>query len=119
NSPTTSPSGNAHGMPLAVALGLANDPRFESSAWPLPMIVEQHTALVGVRSVDGGERARLREVGVRVFTMEDVDRRGMRDVMEEPISIASGSPFLHVSFDMDLLAPDRAPGAWTALCGGT
>jgi arginase len=118
NSPTTSPSGNVHGMPLAVALGLANDPRFESSAWPLPMIVEQHTALVGVRSVDGGERARLHEVGVRVFTMEDVDRRGMRDVMEEAISIASGAPFMHVSFDMDVLDPDQAPGVGTPVRGG-
>ncbi len=118
NSPTTSPSGNVHGMPLAVALGLANDPRFESSAWPLPMILEQHTALVGVRSVDGGERARLREVGVRVFTMEDVDRRGMRDVMEEAISIATGAPFMHVSFDMDVLDPDQAPGVGTPVRGG-
>jgi arginase len=118
NSPTTSPSGNVHGMPLAVALGLANDPRFESSAWPLPMIVEQHTALVGVRSVDSGERARLRELGLRVFTMEDVDRRGMRDVMEEAISIASGAPFMHVSFDMDVLDPDQAPGVGTPVRGG-
>ena len=118
NSPTTSPSGNVHGMPLAVALGLANDPRFESSAWPLPMILEQHTALVGVRSVDAGERARLREVGVRVFTMEDVDRRGMRDVMEEAISIASGAPFMHVSLDMDVLDPDQAPGVGTPVRGG-
>jgi arginase len=118
NSPTTSPSGNVHGMPLAVALGLANDPRFESSAWPLPMILEQHTALVGVRSVDAGERARLREVGVRVFTMEDVDRRGMRDVMEEAISIATGAPFMHVSFDMDVLDPDQAPGVGTPVRGG-
>ena len=118
NSPTTSPSGNVHGMPLAVALGLANDPRFESSAWPLPMIVEQHTALVGVRSVDSGERARLRELGLRVFTMEDVDRRGMRDVMEEAISIASGAPFMHVSLDMDVLDPDQAPGVGTPVRGG-
>jgi arginase len=118
NSPTTSPSGNVHGMPLAVALGLANDPRFESSAWPLPMIVEQHTVLVGVRSVDSGERARLRELGLRVFTMEDVDRRGMRDVMEEAISIASGAPFMHVSLDMDVLDPDQAPGVGTPVRGG-
>jgi arginase len=95
NSPSTSPSGNVHGMPLAVALGLADDSRFDS-----------------------GERARLRDVGVRVFTMEDVDRRGMRDVMEEAISIASGAPFMHVSLDMDVLDPDQAPGVGTPVRGG-
>jgi arginase len=118
NSPTTSPSGNVHGMPLAVALGLADDPRFESSAWPLPMVDEQHAALVGIRSVDSGERARLADLGVRVFTMEDVDRRGMREVMEEAISIASGAPFMHVSLDMDVLDPDQAPGVGTPVRGG-
>jgi arginase len=118
NSPTTSPSGNVHGMPLAVALGLANDPRFESSAWPLPMVQREHTALVGVRSVDLGERKRLREVGVKVFTIEDVDRHGMRNVMEEAIAIASGAPFMHVSFDMDVLDPDQAPGVGTPVRGG-
>jgi arginase len=118
NSPNTSPSGNVHGMPLAVALGLANDPRFESSAWPLPMVVAEHTVLVGVRSVDLGERKRLREVGVKVFTIEDVDRHGMRNVMEEAIAIASGAPFMHVSFDMDVLDPDQAPGVGTPVRGG-
>jgi len=118
NSPTTSPSGNVHGMPLAVALGLAGDPRFESSAWPLPMIREEHTALVGIRSVDAGERARLRDLDVTVFTMEDVDRRGMREVMEEAIAVASGAAFLHVSLDMDALDPDQAPGVGTPVRGG-
>ena len=118
NTPTTSPSGNVHGMPLAVALGLANDPRFESSAWPLPMIRQEHTALVGIRSVDAGERARLRDLDVTVFTMEDVDRRGMREVMEEAIAVASGASFLHVSLDMDALDPDQAPGVGTPVRGG-
>jgi arginase len=118
NTPTTSPSGNVHGMPMAVALGLADDPRFEASAWPLPMIKQEHTVLVGIRSVDGGERARLHELGVRVFTMEDIDRHGMRDVMEEAISIASGAAFMHVSLDMDVLDPDQAPGVGTPVRGG-
>jgi arginase len=118
NTPTTSPSGNVHGMPMAVALGLADDPRFEASAWPLPMIKQEHTVLVGIRSVDGGERSRLHELGVRVFTMEDIDRHGMRDVMEEAISIASGAAFMHVSLDMDVLDPDQAPGVGTPVRGG-
>jgi arginase len=118
NSPTTSPSGNVHGMPLAVALGLAGDPRFESSAWPLPMVAEQHTVLVGVRSVDEGERERLRSIGARVYTMSDIDRYGMRHVMEEAIRIVSSAPFVHLSFDMDALDPDQAPGVGTPVRGG-
>lgn len=118
NSPTTSPSGNVHGMPLAVALGLANDPRFESSAWPLPMVARDQTVLVGIRSVDLGERKRLQEAGVKVFTIEDIDRDGMRAVMEEAIAIASGGAFMHVSFDMDVLDPDQAPGVGTPVRGG-
>ena len=118
NTPTTSPSGNVHGMPLAVALGLARDPRFDSSAWPLPMVAEQHTVLVGVRSVDEGERERLRSIGARVYTMEDIDRFGMRHVMEEAIRIVSGAPFVHLSFDMDVLDPDQAPGVGTPVRGG-
>ena len=118
NTPSSSPSGNVHGMPLAVALGLARDPRFESSAWPLPMLSEQHTVLVGVRSVDEGERERLRTIGARVYTMEDIDRFGMRHVMEEAIRIVSGAPFVHLSFDMDVLDPDQAPGVGTPVRGG-
>ena len=118
NTPRSSPSGNVHGMPLAVALGLADDPRFESSAWPLPMIQLEHTVLVGIRSVDAGERQRVRGLGLKVFTMEDVDRRGMREVMEEAIAIASGAPFMHVSFDMDVLDPVQAPGVGTPVRGG-
>jgi arginase len=118
NSPTTSPSGNVHGMPLAVALGLAGDPRFESSAWPLPMIREEHTALVGIRSVDAGERNRLASLGVSVFTMEDVDRHGMRQVMEDAIAAVSSAAFVHVSLDMDVLDPDQAPGVGTPVRGG-
>lgn len=118
NTPRSSPSGNVHGMPLAVALGLADDPRFESSAWPLPMIQLEHSVLVGIRSVDAGERQRVRELGLKVFTMEDVDRRGMREVMEEAIAIAAGGPFMHVSFDMDVLDPVQAPGVGTPVRGG-
>jgi arginase len=105
-------------MPLAVALGLAGDPRFESSAWPLPMIREEHTALVGIRSVDAGERNRLASLGVSVFTMEDVDRHGMRQVMEDAISAVSSAAFVHVSLDMDVLDPDQAPGVGTPVRGG-
>src|SRR4029079_11909563 len=72
NTPETSPSGNVHGMPLAAALGLAND-AFQSDAWPLPAVEPGRVALIGVRSLDDGERARVRELGVSVSTMTDLD----------------------------------------------
>jgi arginase len=118
NTPATSPSGNVHGMPLAVALGLSDDVRFRSDAWPVPMLVEDHTVLIGVRSVDEGEKRRLRDLGVHVFTMYDVDRRGIGSIMEEGIELASGGAFLHVSLDMDVVDPEQAPGVGTPVRGG-
>jgi arginase len=118
NTPLTSPTGNVHGMPLAIALGLTDDPRFRSDAWPLPMIDERHTVLVGIRSVDHGERERLRRLGATVFTMYDIDRHGIHEVVERAIEIASGAAFMHVSFDMDVVDPDQAPGVGTPVRGG-
>jgi arginase len=74
--------------------------------------------LVGIRSVDRGERSQLRRVGVHVFTIADIDRLGMRAVMERAIELAAGGSFLHVSFDMDVLDPDQAPGVGTPVRGG-
>ena len=118
NSPTTSPSGNVHGMPLSVALGLTGDQRFEDMPWPVPMADDARTVLVGIRSVDRGERSQLRRVGVHVFTIADIDRLGMRAVMERAIELAAGGAFLHASFDMDVLDPDQAPGVGTPVRGG-
>jgi arginase len=118
NTPETSPSGNVHGMPLAIALGLSHDPRFASDTWALPMLTDARTVLVGVRSVDEGERRWLRELGVHVFTMYDVDRRGIGPVVEEAVELASGGAFLHVSFDMDVVDPEQAPGVGTPVRGG-
>jgi arginase len=118
NTPGTSPSGNVHGMPLAVALGLSEDRRFRSDFWPLPMVAAGRTALIGVRSIDEGERQRLRELEVRVFTMYDVDRRGIGPIVEEAVGIASGGAFLHVSLDMDVVDPEQAPGVGTPVRGG-
>ena len=118
NTPATSPSGNVHGMPLAIALGLADDDRFRSDRWPLPMIAEQSTVLIGVRSVDEGERRRMAELGLKVFTMHDIDRYGMHRVVEEAIEITSTGPFVHISFDMDVVDPDQAPGVGTPVRGG-
>ena len=118
NTPQTSPTGNVHGMPLAIALRLTDDPRFRSDAWPVPMVVEDHTVLIGVRSVDEGEKRRLRELGVHVFTMYDIDRRGIGPIVEEAVALASGGAFMHVSLDMDVVDPEQAPGVGTPVRGG-
>ena len=118
NSPATSPSGNVHGMPLAVALGITGDDRFASPAWPLPMIAQEHTVLIGVRSVDQGERNRLSGLGVTVFTMYDVDRLGMHAVVERALELTAEAPFVHISLDLDVLDPTAAPGVGTPVPGG-
>jgi arginase len=118
NTPETSPSGNVHGMPLAIALGMSTDSRFRSDAWPMPMLTEARTVLIGVRSVDEGEKRRLREMGVHVYTMYDVDRHGLDTIVEEAIGLASGGAFLHVSLDMDVVDPEQAPGVGTPVRGG-
>jgi arginase len=118
NTPASSPSGNVHGMPLAVTLGLTDDERFTSDEWPVPSVLAEHTVLVGVRSIDEGEREHLHRTGVTVFTMSDIDRHGMHHVMEHAVRVASGGAFMHVSFDMDVVDPDQAPGVGTPVRGG-
>jgi len=118
NTPASSPSGNVHGMPLAVALGLVDDERFATDAWPQPAVAPHRTVLIGVRSVDAGERELIRRAGITVYTMSDIDRLGMHRVMETAVQIASGGAFLHVSFDMDVLDPEQAPGVGTPVPGG-
>jgi arginase len=117
NTPETSPSGNVHGMPLAAALGLARD-AFESSAWPLPALDPRRVALLGLRQADVGERKLLREAGVRVFTMSEIDRIGVERAMREALDLVSGAAFVHVSLDMDALDPEVAPGVGTPVRGG-
>jgi arginase len=117
NRPETSPSGNVHGMVLAAALGLGGE-EFESDAWPLPAVDRTRVALVGTRSLDQGERDLVREHGIRVWTMSAIDQRGIERVMREAIEHVSGENFVHVSFDMDVLDPDIAPGVGTAVRGG-
>jgi arginase len=117
NTPATSPSGNVHGMALAAALGVAGD-AFASEAWPLPSVERGRVALVGVRSLDDGERALLRELDARVFTMSDVDRIGVEPAIREALAHVEGTGFVHVSLDMDVVDPDVAPGVGTPVRGG-
>ena len=117
NTPETSPSGNVHGMALAAALGLAGE-GFESEHWPLPAVDPGRVALIGVRQLDDGERRLLRETGVRVFSMSEVDRIGIERAVRESLDRISGPGYVHVSLDMDVLDPDVAPGVGTPVRGG-
>jgi arginase len=117
NRPETSPSGNVHGMALAGVLGLAGE-EFAIDGSPLPSVDPQRVALVGVRSVDPGERELLQNLDARVWTMSELDRigveRGMRDALEH----VRGPGAVHVSLDMDVVDPDVAPGVGTPVRGG-
>jgi arginase len=115
NRPSTSPSGNVHGMPLAAALGAAGD-GFASDAWPTPSITR--AALVGIRSLDPGERTLITELDVRVYTMSEIDKRGLQVVLTEALEFLSGLPFMHVSLDLDAVDPTFAPGVGTPVRGG-
>jgi arginase len=117
NTPETSPSGNVHGMPLAAAIGLA-DERFQSDAWALPAVEPERVALVGLRSVDARERERIRELGIRAYTMSDIDRIGIERAIRESLVHIAGPGFVHVSLDMDALDPEVAPGVGTPVRGG-
>src|SRR3954471_12685761 len=117
NSPATSPSGNVHGMVLAAALGLAGE-RFQGDGWSLPALEPGRVALVGVRSLDDGERELLKKLDACVFTMSDLDRLGVERAVREALNHVAGSGFVHVSLDMDVLDPDVAPGVGTPVRGG-
>ena len=115
NRPATSPTGNVHGMPLAAALGVAG-PEFDTDAYPVPSV--SRVALVGIRSLDPGERELIRELDVRAFTMSEIDKHGVERVLREALSYLSGEPFLHVSLDLDAVDPMFAPGVGTPVRGG-
>lgn len=115
NSPDTSPSGNVHGMPLAVALGLARDPFPESLR---ATVDPKRCVIVAIRDVDAGEREHIRASGVTPLTMADIDRLGMGPVMEKALAVAGTGDGIHLSLDMDALDPNEAPGVGTPARGG-
>ncbi len=117
NTPESSPSGNVHGMALAAALGLGGA-AFAYDSWTLPAIEPGRLALVGVRSLDKGERELLKGLDAKVFTMNEVDRLGIESCMREALAHAAGAAFLHVSLDLDVVDPDYAPGVGTPVRGG-
>jgi arginase len=115
NRPSTSPTGNVHGMPLAEALGAAGK-EFADRTWPSPSV--ERAAIVGARSIDAGEGLLIAELGVRVFTMSDIDRHGIERAMREALAFLQGAAFLHASVDLDAVDPMFAPGVGTRVQGG-
>jgi arginase len=115
NTPETSPSGNVHGMPLAVAFGLAGE--------PFPAALRgtangAHGVVLAIRDVDPGERGNITKAGVTALTMADIDRLGMGPAMDKAIAVAGKGDGIHLSFDMDALDPNEAPGVGTPVRGG-
>ena len=117
NTPESSPSGNVHGMVLAAALGLGGGD-FVREGWPLPAVEPGRLALVGVRSLDSGERELLRTLQAKVFTMSEIDRIGIEPCMREALAHTAGAAFLHLSLDLDVVDPEYAPGVGTPVRGG-
>ncbi|MEK8130389.1 arginase [Paenibacillus filicis] len=118
NTAETSPSGNIHGMPLAVALGCGH-PLLTSIGSGKAAILPENVVIVGARSIDPGEKLFLKERGIRVFTMQEIDRLGMAAVMEQALAIAAkDTDGVHLSVDLDALDPSFAPGVGTPVAGG-
>lgn len=120
NTPETSPTGNLHGMPLAALTGYVKTglPCFE---WLErgPHLDPKRVVLVGVRSLDSGERRMLKEAGITVFTTKEIDRYGIGRVMEQVLEVVEPDKRpLHVSFDIDAMDPLEAPGTGTRVRGG-
>jgi arginase len=116
NTPETSPSGNVHGMPVAVLLGQAG--LGARLGWDVRHIRPERVVLFGTRTLDPGERSIIRELGIRMFTMNEIDQRGVTATVAEAIDLLRGPGGIHVSFDMDAVDPLEAPGVGTPWPGG-
>ncbi|MBD8028482.1 arginase [Ureibacillus sp. Re31] len=119
NTPETSPSGNIHGMPLAVSLGLGDD-RLVTIGGFAPKIKPENIVIIGARSVDPGERELIKKLGIKVYSMHEVDRLGMTKVIEDTISYLNKRQVdgVHLSLDLDGIDPLYTPGVGTPVPGG-
>lgn len=118
NTPETSPTGNIHGMPLSALLG-HGAAELTHVAGFAPKLDPRLCAHIGARDLDAGERELIRQLGMRFFTMREIDERGIGSCMDEAISIASrASGGYSVTFDIDVLDPGDAPGSGTLVRGG-
>ena len=118
NTDETTPSGNIHGMSLAVSIGLGNDGLVNIHGYS-PKIKPENIVIIGARSLDEGERKLISSKEIKVFSMHEIDRRGMAAVMEETIAFFKDkTDGVHLSVDMDALDPIDAPGVGTPVLGG-
>jgi arginase len=118
NVPGTSPSGNIHGMPVAASIGLGA-PELSAVGGKFRKLDPTNVVMIGLRSVDEGERTIIRDHGVRAYTMTDIDRLGIYNVIEESLDyLQSRTDHIHVSFDLDSVDPAIAKGVGTPVPGG-
>ncbi|GGI18226.1 arginase [Gottfriedia solisilvae] len=117
NTAETSPSGNIHGMSLAVSLGHGHDLLTKIGGY-FPKVKPENVIIIGARDLDEGERAIIKELGIKVYTMHEVDKLGMTKVMEETIDHLKDCDGVHLSLDLDGLDPIHVPGVGTPVSGG-
>jgi arginase len=118
NIPTSSPSGNIHGMPLAHLLGRGDEDLKNISGFS-PKILPENVALIGIRDIDAGERRIIRDSGIHAFTMREIDEQGMAAVAAQALEIVNdGTAGFHISFDVDGCDPTVIPGSGTLVPGG-
>ncbi|KAB7704113.1 arginase [Bacillus aerolatus] len=118
NTAETSPSGNIHGMPLAVSIGVGHE-ELTGIYGDAPKVKPEHIVIIGARSLDEGEKVLIKEKGIKVYTMHEVDRLGMTKVIEEAIEyLKEKTDGVHLSLDLDGLDPNDAPGVGTPVNGG-
>jgi arginase len=119
NTPVTTPSGNIHGMSLAILTGQGGPDELQSMAGFVPAVHPGNVCILGARDVDPPEKEIVKESGVRVFTMSEIDERGMAACMDEALARAtSGTAGFQLSFDLDAIDPLLAPGVGTPVAGG-
>jgi arginase len=117
NTSQLTPSGNTHGMPVACLCGHGPQELIEIGG-QVPAINPKWVRQIGIRSVDAGEKKLVHEVGLEVFDMRYIDEMGMRHTMELALATMDANTHLHVSFDVDFLDPEIAPGVGTTVPGG-
>jgi len=118
NTPESTLSGNVHGMPVAHLLG-HGDRGMATLASPAPAIRPEHTVIIGARDLDQAERVNAKAFGVTIYTMRDLDERGLRTILAEAIAkVSAGTDGIHVSLDLDFVDPQEAPGVGTPVRGG-
>ena len=118
NTAETSPSGNIHGMPLAASIGLGHSKLTDIGGYA-PKVKPENVVIIGARALDDGEKDLIKEIGMKVYTMHEIDRMGMAQVMEETIAyLKEKTDGVHLSLDLDGLDPNDAPGVGTPVIGG-